>query len=515
MAAKRLSRIGERAFVGRLIRGTERGARASAALLSRRSARAPGTRRAIHACALLVCAVIATALAAPVDAAAADRLVFARANAALEPIARAAREQGVEVPTVLAGVRAVAVRGPLTRLESLSARADVSAVLRVSTTSVLAIEPLAIQATGATAGPCADCTTQYCPEWVMRIGATSSHQASCNNTGTTSVGVAVLDSGVRHHFDLNVASDASFVGASPGNGCVPTDARVGDLVAFPGHGTMVAGAAAAIDNQDGMVGVAPGAPIANIRVIDAGGYTSEGAVICGVNRAVSQGLLVMNLSLRVGSVSDTGTLCSSSALHQSICNAVNQGVSVVTAAGNYIPTYDLNSDLLAGNMNNEAPARYDETLAVTGFNSLDRYTLGPAPSYSPSTNYTAYQWCGISGPGGRDDYYGDYSKFALSQDDIDHTVAASGSCIYSTDNNGTNSYANGTSLAAPAVVGAIALCKESGRCPARDAYATRSIIRNDAAAYNNANPRYGFYGDPWRPASGGRYYGWLICACSY
>ena len=36
----------------------------------------------------------------------------------------------------------------------------------------------------------------------------------------------------------------------------------------------------------------------------------------------------------------------------------------------------------------------------------------------------------------------------------------------------------------------------------------------DAAAYNQANPGYGFVGDPLRPIPG-RYYGWLIRAGLY
>ena len=36
----------------------------------------------------------------------------------------------------------------------------------------------------------------------------------------------------------------------------------------------------------------------------------------------------------------------------------------------------------------------------------------------------------------------------------------------------------------------------------------------DAAAYNNANPGYGFVGDPLRPVEG-KYYGYLIRSALY
>ena len=39
-------------------------------------------------------------------------------------------------------------------------------------------------------------------------------------------------------------------------------------------------------------------------------------------------------------------------------------------------------------------------------------------------------------------------------------------------------------------------------------------IVSEAAAYNSANPEYGFFGDPLRPVAG-KYYGYLIPAGSY
>jgi hypothetical protein len=39
-------------------------------------------------------------------------------------------------------------------------------------------------------------------------------------------------------------------------------------------------------------------------------------------------------------------------------------------------------------------------------------------------------------------------------------------------------------------------------------------IRNNAADYNQANPDYGFLGDPLRPVTG-KYYGYLVRAALY
>lgn len=66
--------------------------------------------------------------------------------------------------------------------------------------------------------------------------------------------IAILDTGVGPHPDLNVVSDHSCISGKP----LTADQN--------GHGTHVAGIAAASDNGYGVVGVAPGAPIHNVKV---------------------------------------------------------------------------------------------------------------------------------------------------------------------------------------------------------------------------------------------------------
>ena len=66
--------------------------------------------------------------------------------------------------------------------------------------------------------------------------------------------IAILDTGVGPHPDLNVVSDYS---------CISGKSATQDQ---NGHGTHVAGIAAAIDNGYGVVGVAPGTPIHNVKV---------------------------------------------------------------------------------------------------------------------------------------------------------------------------------------------------------------------------------------------------------
>ena len=72
------------------------------------------------------------------------------------------------------------------------------------------------------------------------------------------VDVAVLDSGIDlDNPDLNVVG---------GYGC--TDAGTGVYDAGTNHGTHVAGIIGALDNTTGVVGVAPGARLWSIRVLE-------------------------------------------------------------------------------------------------------------------------------------------------------------------------------------------------------------------------------------------------------
>jgi len=111
-----------------------------------------------------------------------------------------------------------------------------------------------------------------------------------NFTGA-GIGVALIDSGVSNNADLNqgilpfsrVAYQQSFV---PGN------SNSGDQF---GHGTHIAGLIAGDGlNSSGVVfsktfkGIAPGAKIVNLRVLDANGSGTDSQVIAAINQAISQ-----------------------------------------------------------------------------------------------------------------------------------------------------------------------------------------------------------------------------------
>lgn len=103
----------------------------------------------------------------------------------------------------------------------------------------------------------------------------------------------IIDSGIDlDHPDLNVdvARSRTFLGGSS----TPDDQN--------GHGTHVAGTVAAIDNTIGVVGVAPGARVVAVRVLDRRGSGSTSGVIAGIDYVGGAGQAgdVANMSLGGG-----------------------------------------------------------------------------------------------------------------------------------------------------------------------------------------------------------------------
>ncbi len=99
-----------------------------------------------------------------------------------------------------------------------------------------------------------------------------------------------------------------------------------------------------------------------------------------------------------------------------------------------------------------------------------------------------------------DDTNADFSNFAVLAADQSHTIAAPGTCIYSTSMLGGYDTLSGTSMASPHMTGVAALCISSGACTGTPAQVI-SKLRADAQSYTTANPGYGF--EPGRPASYG------------
>lgn len=159
-------------------------------------------------------------------------------------------------------------------------------------------------------------------DWgVERIGGPSS-------VSTSGRRAFVVDTGVDlDHPDLNVdvALSQSFLSARGRGNNSPDD--------YNGHGSHVAGVIAAIDNTIGVVGVAPGATVVSVRVLDKNGGAPDADVAKGLDYIA--GLIdagqagpgdVVNLSL----TADPG----SSVLDAGVRALNDRGVFVVMAAGN-------------------------------------------------------------------------------------------------------------------------------------------------------------------------------------
>lgn len=334
---------------------------------------------------------------------------------------------------------------------------------------------------------CEPATAQCLPAGIDRIDADRSSSRSGDGRGSVNVNVAVLDTGIDvSNPDLNVVGGKD---CSAGKGFGDPD----------GHGTHVAGTIAARDNRIGVVGVAPGARLWAVRVLNQKGFGAFSRIICGIdfvtstrtNADPSDDIVVANMSLK-GAGFDDGDCGNTKkdAVHVAICASVAAGVTYVVAAGNG------GVDFQAG-----IPAAYDEVLTVTAVTDFDGRPGGlSSQSCLPDFDF-------------RDDTIAFFSDFATQAADQAHTIAAPGLCVLSTVPGGYD-LISGTSQAAPHVAGTVAVCIATGSCAGLGPPQIVQKIIGDAATYSTANPDYGFVGDPLHPISG-KYYGYLIRAGLY
>jgi thermitase len=210
-------------------------------------------------------------------------------------------------------------------------------------------------------------------------------------TGSPNVIIAILDTGVDlDHPDLanKIVDNRNFT----------TSNTTDDIY---GHGTHVAGIAAAITNNGiGVTGLGYSSSITNVKVLGDDGMGYWSWIAQGIIWAADNGAEVINLSL--------GGSDASSTLEGAINYAWSKGVVVVAAAGNN------------GNMVPVYPAYYANCIAVAATDASDARPL----------------WSN----------YGDW---------VD--VAAPGSGILSTFKNDNYVYMSGTSVATPHVAGLAAL----------------------------------------------------------
>jgi subtilisin family serine protease len=247
--------------------------------------------------------------------------------------------------------------------------------------------------------------------------------------------IAILDSGIDlDHQDLNIFRFANCAKGGPTNtSCTENDTGAND---GNGHGTHVAGTAAALDNGIGVVGVAPGARLWNVRVLDNRGSGWLNWIIAGVDyvTANATSIEVANMSL--------GLVGSSAAMDLAISNSVAAGVVYAIAAGN---------DLL--DVSNVAPAGHPDAITVSALSDFDG---SPGGTGSGGVSF-------VDCIENVDDSFACFSNFGPGVD-----IMAPGIRILSTWNDGGTNIINGTSQATPHVAGAAAvyLVENPGSTPA-------------------------------------------------
>jgi subtilisin family serine protease len=155
------------------------------------------------------------------------------------------------------------------------------------------------------------------------LDAIHADAAHATSTGSGAV-VAVVDTGV-------LASHEDLAGRLvPGHDFVQNDDTPQDE---NGHGTHVSGIVAADEgNGKGIEGVAPGASVMPIRVLDKKGEGTTENVAKGIDYAVAHHADVINLSLGGDAVSSL--LGGDEVFTKAVQNALDHGVVVIAAAGN-------------------------------------------------------------------------------------------------------------------------------------------------------------------------------------
>jgi len=196
--------------------------------------------------------------------------------------------------------------------------------------------------------------------------------------------IAIIDTGAMvSHPELQPSSRIIHAEAETGGSGQVTGSGTGAVNDTDGHGTDVAGIAAASGNNTiGFAGVAYNAPLEIFKVFPSGGNSASSADIAtAINDAVSNGAKVINLSLGADTpASDEET---------AVANAIAAGVVVVAAAGN-------GNSAGQGQPSLSYPAADPGVLAV-GASAID--DSNPANAGLRIASYSNYSTSGMQ-PGG-------------------------------------------------------------------------------------------------------------------
>ena len=248
-------------------------------------------------------------------------------------------EQGAEVKHIFGSINAVSAKIPADKMELLKSDPSIDYVEIDQTATILVFpeEPLTDEQKKALA------TAQIIPWGVAKIRA--SEVWPSGDMGME-IRVCIIDTGITYnHPDLkdNYKGGFNFVNNTP------------DPLDDNGHGTHVAGTIAAMDNDIGVVGVAPKASIYSLKSLDNNGSGSYSNIIAAIQWSIDNNMQIVSMSF--------GGSSYSKAL-EDICNAAyNGGILLVAAAGNN--GGDGSKDTVG------YPAKYNSVIAVAATDSSD------------------------------------------------------------------------------------------------------------------------------------------------
>ncbi len=274
------------------------------------------------------------------------------------------------------------------------------------------------------------------------------------------VDIAIIDSGVDVlHEDLNVSGGTSIIGGL-------TDSDFSDDF---GHGTHLAGIIGARDNGIGIVGVAPGARIWGVKVLDGWGLGLLSDVIAGLDWVTNHAgtIEIATLSL--------GTRGHSLAFQTAVQNCIQSGVVVFAAAGNDAGDI-FGPDGVFGTDDDIMPAAFPEVATISALADAD----GQPGGVGGSTTY------------GTDDSFASFSNFATSVLPGNPVISSGGAIdlilpgvdILSTIPADRYDSASGTSMAAAFGAGLAALQIAAGDRAhnANEVYALRQALVDNAVS---------------------------------
>ena len=266
---------------------------------------------------------------------------------------------------------------------------------------------------------------QVIPTGVNRAHPTVLNKNDQYPDDPVNVDIGLLDTGVDldHPDLLNVHNQISFV---PGSQSADDD---------NGHGTHVAGIVAARDSDLGVVGIAPGARLWAVKVLDSNGQGLISNIIEGIDYLGQHASEVDVINMSFGCNN-----CYSTALDLSIQNLISKGIAFVAAAGNG-----------QSDASTFSPANLKNIIAVSAIVDSD----GKCGGVGPSTSF------------GADDTFASFSNYGSTI-----SLAAPGVNILSTYIGGGYATVSGTSMSSAHVSGVAGLLK------AADPAASAAEIKN-------------------------------------